>query len=484
PLGAPPTTTLPQPYFGGELQNGVVNPSAGAGEVLDPNFRPNRSDEFDLTFQRQISPAFSTEIGYTGRVIRNEYEGINLDATPYMMTAGGQQFQSAFANLFNQVASGGTVTAQPFFEAALGGTGATGSAFCNAYSSCTAAVAAAYGTAKGGKKYIDPVNGNNVYALWSALNSLSAWTLGRTFASAPTTCGTPGVGGCPASGVVSGSGQVQAIFTNASLGWGNYNSMFWSVNMRSWHGLTALSNFTWSRAMGTGQLYQARSEATVPDPFNQHAQYGPQTEDTPLNYNLYFVYQPGPKTQDGLVGRLIHGWSFAPIFTWNDGGWTAVSNGGNCASWGEGDCSAESTLERAVMPSGYTGGSSYEPNATNASVGARSNASAKGTGMNRFGSDAAAIYAEFRPIVLGEDTTSWSGHIPALHYWDVDFSLDKDLAITERFGADLNAQATNVFNAFEPSAYSLNINNPRNFGAISGNSQSPRTIEVGLRLHW
>ena len=481
PLGAPPTPTLPQPYFGGELQNGVVNPSAGAGEVLDPNFRPNRSDEFDLTVQRQITPNFSTEIGYTGRVIRNEYEGINLDATPYMLTAGGQQFQSAFAGLFNQLAAGAAVTAQPFFEAALGG--AT-SPFCSKATSCTAAVAAAYGTGKGGKKFIDPVNGNNVYALWAALNASSSWTLGRTFASAPTTCSPTGVGGCPANGVVSGSGQVQAIFTNASLGWGNYNALFWSVNMRNWHGLTALSNFTWSRAMGTGQLYQARSEATVPDPFNQHAQYGPQTEDTPLNYNLYFVYQPGSRTQNGWLARLAHGWSFAPIFTWNDGGWTAVGNGGDCASWGEGDCSAESTLERAVMKNGYTGGNDYLANVTNASVGARSNASLGGTGMNRFGSNAAAIYSEFRPIVLGVDTTSWSGHIPALHYWDMAFSVDKDVLISERFGADLSAQATNVFNHFQAAAYSLNINNPRNFGAISGDAENPRTVEVGLRIHW
>ena len=100
------TPTLPQPYFPGVTQNGVLNPAAGAGEVLDPNFRPNRSDEFDLTVQRQISQNFSTEIGYTGRIIRNEYQAINLDAVPYMISAGGQQFQQAFKNLYLAIAGG------------------------------------------------------------------------------------------------------------------------------------------------------------------------------------------------------------------------------------------------------------------------------------------------------------------------------------------------------------------------------------------
>ncbi|MGH9395010.1 MAG: carboxypeptidase regulatory-like domain-containing protein, partial [Terriglobales bacterium] len=167
PLGPAPTSTLPQPYFPGQLQNGAVNASAGAGEALDPNFKPNRSDEFDLTFQRQITPSFSTEIGYTGRILRNEYQAHNLDVVPYMMTSGGEQFQSAFARLWQQIAAGSAVTAQPFFETALGG---PTSAFCTGSTSCTAAVAKVYGPGKGGKDYIDPVTQNKVYSLWTALN--------------------------------------------------------------------------------------------------------------------------------------------------------------------------------------------------------------------------------------------------------------------------------------------------------------------------
>ncbi|HXR97846.1 MAG TPA: carboxypeptidase-like regulatory domain-containing protein [Terriglobales bacterium] len=501
PLGPPPSLTLPQPYVPGAIQNGVLNPSAGSGEALDPNFRPNRSDEFDLTFQRQINSNFSTEIGYTGRIIRNEYIAHDLDSVPYMMTSGGQQFSNAFANLWRELAAGATsFAAQPFFETALGG---PTSAFCKAAASCTAAVAKAYGPVKPGKDFIDPVVGNNVYSLWQNLNALSSWQLGRTFASAPVTCATPGVGGCPANGIVSSGGQVQAIFMNDSLGYGNYNSVFWSFNMRNYHGLTAGSNFTYSRSMGTGQTTQATSSYTVLDPFNMNNMYGSQSNDVPLNYNLYFLYEPGAHTQHGFIGHLAHGWSFAPVITWYRG-WTKINNdqaNGDCGAYGEGDCNTESSVELARPIGPYTGGSGIVYGVNEPSLaGSSSNVvystpgctvttpgclKQNGTGINRFGNNAAAVLANYRPLVLGLDGNGNSGgHIPGLSQTLVNFSVTKNLAFSERFSTEINAQATNLFNHFSASQPTLGIDNPKTFGQINGDSQSPRTVEVGLAIRW
>ena len=39
------------------------------------------------------------ELGYIGRRIQHEYQPININAVPYMMTKGGQQFKNAYANV-------------------------------------------------------------------------------------------------------------------------------------------------------------------------------------------------------------------------------------------------------------------------------------------------------------------------------------------------------------------------------------------------
>src|SRR5260370_41196137 len=79
-----------------------------------------------------------------GRIIRDEWQAINLDAVPYMTTLGGQSFAQAWAAVYNQAVNNGVapanLSAQPFFEAALGG-GA--SSYCKAAANCTAAVVAA-----------------------------------------------------------------------------------------------------------------------------------------------------------------------------------------------------------------------------------------------------------------------------------------------------------------------------------------------------
>jgi hypothetical protein len=400
-----------------------------------------------------------------------------------MLTAGGQQFQNAFAQMYQQIASGAAITKQPFFETALGGTGT----YCTGFSSCTAAVASNEVT----NHNIDTTNGNNVYGLWQDLNNADSWTLGRTFASAPTTC-TAGTAGCPTGGLVSGGGQVSAIYDNSSIGFGNYNSLFWSVNMRNFHGVTAGSNFTWSKAMGTGQVDQATSEFGVTYPFDMHYMYGPQQNSSPVLYNAYAVWSPGPKEQNGLWGRLAHGWSFAPIVTWrrqgntfygNYGGLEQVGNGGQCSSFGEMDCGTGSTIETAIMTGKYTGGSGIVRNSTygNAAI------ANGGTGMERF-SDPNKVMAGFRPIILGVDTTGQSSYIPGLSVTNVDFSVTKHLNLAERFSTDLNVVATNVLNHFSASSFGENINDAADFGIITGNALDAgsynRQIEVGLLVRW
>jgi len=398
--------------------------------------------------------------------------------------------------LDQQLIGGQAVTAQPFFEAALGG---PNSAYCSGFSSCTAAVAAKEGPS-GADNMGNYSSGNDVYSMWSDMSSSSSWALGRTLPGAATTCNAPGTGVCPANGIISPSGQLQGIFDNVSTGWGNYNSLFWTVQMRNWHGLTMQSNLTWSKSLGTGQVDQATSEYTTSNPFNLGYDYGPQFDNVPINYNLYFIYSPGSQSQHGFMGHLLNGWSFAPILTWrqygnnfNAGGGgtgsTQVNGGNDSSSFGEGNPFVGSFAQEGAIPTAvYTGGSGivYNVKTTN-SVGSVGN---KRTQINRFG-DPNAVFNEFRSPILGLDTTGTAGYVPGLWGTDVDFSVTKDLALSERFSTELNAQATNVFNHFTASSPFLDITNPTGFGYIGSSgldglavSGYGRVVELGLTVRW
>ncbi len=335
--------TLSQPFFPGVSGNAA----AADGSVLDPKLRPNHSDEYNFTVQRAFSNKLTMEVGYIGRKISNEFQVINLDAVPYMYTLGGQSFASAYAALYQQVSGGQSVTTQPFFEAALGG---ASSPYCAKFASCTAAVAS---------NEKANITTTQVYSLWLNLNKAPGWTQGRTLLAVPAING---------GNVATQLSSVQFI---NSLGHGNYNAAFMSFTAKDWKGLTARSNFTWGRALGTGSVVQASSSITVPDPYNfkTFGTYGVQPFDYKFVYSLLMLYQPPFfKNQHGLVGHVLGGWSMAPLFTWRSGAPERVNVGINAQAFGEiygGSNSAN--FEEAAGASHYTGGSSANYNVTSSS---------------------------------------------------------------------------------------------------------------------
>jgi outer membrane receptor for Fe3+-dicitrate len=97
--------------------------------------------------------------------------------------------------------------------------------------------------------------------------------------------------------------------------------------------------------------------------------------------------------------------------------------------------------------------------------------------------DPAAIYAQFRPCVLGVDNNcGGSGNIRGFNRWNMDATIAKDFRWGERLRVTASLQFTNVFNHFQPSDPSLNLNSPQTFGVVSGQIYSPRQTEFGLRI--
>jgi len=464
--------TLPQPFFPGV----GANPEAADPTALDPNFRPDRTDHFTLTIQREINSNMRLEVGYIGKIIRNETMEENLDAVPYMTTLNGQNFAHAYAQLYQQMVFSGVsaanVSSQPFFEAALGG---AGSAYCAGFTSCTAALAS---------KNTSLIKETAVSDLWSAMNKVASWTLGRTMLDQPV----PG----------NSAGQTTSIDMYASNGWGNYNALFASYRVNDWHGLTAISNFTWSRALGTSIVTQTGSGYTTLTPFDLGANYGTQNFDFKFLYNLSMYYQPPVfRGQRGVLGKALGGWTIAPLFTAQSGAAMAVSySEGNCTSceaFGEASPPAAltSTSENAVGFTPYTGTTSVKYNqyggpGSNIVFGANGvGTKTPSYGLNLY-SNPAMVYSEFRPCVLGYDTSCGGrDNLRGLPTWNVDLSVVKDVSFHEgRAGAQIFIAITNALNHFQASNPSLSLTSPTSFGQITTQANTPRNMEFGIRVHF
>ncbi len=460
--------TLAQPFF-----PGVSGATAGDVDTLDPHYRPETTDNFTLTIQRELSRNSTIEVGYIGRKIRHEGQEINMDAVPTMMTLGNQQFSQAFANMYTQVATNGvaagSVTAQPFIEAALGGSAST---YCKGFSSCTAALVT-------NNKSL--ITNAAVSDLWGAMNKISSWTLGRTMISSPL---TPG-----------GIGQVTSTALTTSLGEGNYNALFLTYRLREYHGVSLTSNFTWSRSLGTAAQTQASSSYTAINPFDLNASYGPNGFDFPLIYNLAAYYHPDIfKAQKGVLGHILGGWTVSPLFFAQSGGPFGISySEGSCTgcqAFGEntptGGLSAIN--ENAVFASPYSGGTSAHYNVTGSGGVGTNNPS----GVNLY-ANPAAVLAGFRKCILGIDTSCGGvGNLRGMPTFNLDAQALKDIGVWKdgKVGATLSFQITNVLNHMQPGTGAGNVpnsvvlTNPTLFGRITGQSNTPRNMEFGLRIHF
>src|SRR5579862_2612707 len=473
--------TLPQPYFPGI--NG--NAQASDGSLLDPNYQPNHSDEVNFTIQRAFSNKAVLEVGYIGKKLSNVFQQINIDAVPYMTTLNGQSFAQAYSAVYSQYCglSGPTcagnasnVTAQPFFEAALGG---KTSPFCATSASCTAAVVSSFGSS---------IKATQVFSLWQSIDRKNGWTLGRTL------LGSPALGGSTVGS------QITAMELDTSLGYGNYNAAFVRFTTKDYRGLTISSNFTWSRGLGTASVNSSTSSATVPDPWNLHEGYGPLAFDYKVVYSLLTLYQPPFfRSQKGLAGHILGGWTIAPILTAQSGAPLQINVGTgsneNAQALGEVYGNNNTGLyENAVSTSPYQGGNSLQHTGGSGGVGTSGN-----TGLNLF-ANPQQVYNSFRPPVLGTDfNLNGNGPIRGFPTWNVDATVSKDFAVKERFGATIMFQFVNVFNHFQPanpgstnttaSGTSFTISNPATFGVINNQATTPngaqsRWIEFGLRLRF
>jgi Carboxypeptidase regulatory-like domain/TonB dependent receptor len=497
----PPVASLPQPWY-----PGFNSTATGAGETFDPNFKPNRNDEFTLSIQHQFGPKLMLEAGYIGRKLNNEIQYYSLTNVPYMMTLGGQSFANAWKNIMvatnygyrnlpNVTANTSSVPAQPFFETAIGlkpGAFAPNGYCYNAtagapYPNCTAAFIANNDV---NGSFLMPLS--DAFDAWGGVSNAGNFNFGRSFTSdpIPATCSATITIGC--------AGQSPSIVSTVSNGYGNYNAAYLQFTFQDWHGLTMKSDFTYEKALGTGDVVQASSSYATVDPFNLQNNYGPQYYNEKFAFNLFINYDlPFYKSQQGALGRIVGGWTISPLFVAGSGFPVQTTDiNGDCGSFGECNTAYIFSYENMIFPTkGY---SSAAHHATGTVCGTA------GRGYNVYSNPDATCFLQaadagvtdggtfddpVRNPLLGLDTHDGSGGpVYGLPFFNLDLGITKKIKINERFNSGLYFDWTNVLNHMQPADPCFQGYNPSTWGVLGcgGNLQAnnPRQLQMGLTLNW
>jgi len=479
----PPSQNLPQPWF-----PGVNDIATGAGETFDSNFKPNQSDEFSVTIQHQFGPKILAEAGYIGRKISHEIEYYSFTSVPYMMTLGGQSFANAWKNVMVSTNYGTNVpaalTPQPFFEAAIK------PSFCVGFANCTTAFV---------MKNAGNMGNSDPFDSWTSVSC------------APnTTPGAPCVnnfvfGRSMTSDAINSpfgaGGQSPSLTTTVSNGYGNYNAAFLQLTFSNWHGLTMKSNFTMSKALGTGNVVQASSQFSTVDPFNIQNDYGLQSYDEKFNFNLFLNYAPPFfASQKGILGRVLGGWNISPLFVYGSGFPVQVQTlNGNCGTLGECNATYVSAFENMIVGNNLNYTATRHVGVGGTAAPSPSGCGTSGPGLNVLSNaqlqascptNGGTFSDPVRNPILGLDGQIGGFPIRGLPLWNLDLGISKRIAFTERFSSTLHFDFTNVLNHMQPNEPCFNAGDLGDWGVLNGCgstiqvANSARRLQLGLTFDW
>jgi hypothetical protein len=482
------TSTLPQPYFPGN-----AGPAIASSSGVDVSLRPNDVDTFNFSVQRQVNRRMLVEVGYIGRLVHHEFNQLNPNSVPYMLTEGGQSFEAAYvaietafgcttsASLCAKSPTPTNITAQPFFETALGG---PNSPFCAGHASCTAALVA-------NATYASDFRQQKVFSLWQGLDNntsgAAASAKNPQFYFARSLMGT-----ATSNATYGSSGQVvSGMNQDVPNGYSNYNAGYVSFKTSAWRGLTLQENFTYSKALGLQPGNQSASGATDVDNYNPSEQYGRQAWDQRFIFNTFIVYEtPWYQQQHGIVGHIAGGWTVSPVVTAGTGQPLTCTTNNSGQSFGGNDGNNLTDTENCVFINSYSGGyqthrgvlGGADPNAV--PVGTAVHAGSTSAAVNMF-TNPVAVFDNVRPLILGLDSRSGgAGVISGLPYINLDLSVKKRLVVREKYSLELSGVSVNVMNHLDFANPSLSLQSTSSWGVTKTQGNAPRTIEGGIRANF
>lgn len=507
--GITPAPSAASPFVPGA--NGIGATAIGqAGNIVflyDPNFKLGQNHMIDFSIQRELPGNMIMEIGYIGRLGRRLPGPYALNADPYMFTdpASGQSFAQAndciaqtlrglptsWARLGSFPCQGGPsgVLDQPWFENEL--PSGWGASTCGAGFTNTQCIVFGNPAANVPGQAGNFIQGN-IGGVFGVFNAITGARCGS-----PLNTGTLAqLQQCSLYNM-----QENDLQQRTSTDFSNYHALAVTLRNRGWHGLTYDLNYTFSKSLDQGGRTQGFING-FDDSFNPNAMYGPSYFDRThvfngtFNYNLPFGQGHRLSASNG-INRIIGGWSLTGVFRANNGLPLVVAESGFAYGGG---LVTTNNVDLVPIGNNFSTGL-YRNNTGTAATGSCAGYAAAMGGSSQIGgngsalgynyfSDPAAAYCSFRPILLTVDTRDGRGNpLRGFGVWNLDASLGKETAITERLRMKISADFLNVFNHVsfdDPLARPLgptdfiDATNSANFGVIS-NSFTPAQRQVGSR---
>lgn len=434
------------------ISNPVV-PSAPFGELLsfqdDPNMKVGRTNSFDLDIQRELPHNMLLDVAYIGHRASRLPTSMDIGDAPYMFKdqTSGQTFAQAFDAVTNALQGGvspATVPTQSFFENQLPGFAANN---CGGgtNTACLASIGPTLFTS----------------GLTSTLfQTMDLYLFGQ---------------GLPTYDNL----QTLVSEIRTYVGHSTYNALAVSLQKKTSAGLTFGVNYTLSKSLDQGLINQNNAGYYL-NSYNIDASYGPSLYDRRNIFNADYVYQlpigSGHRFHfNNGFDRVLSGWYWSGIFEAYSGLPNTVTESSEV--WGVSSILGGGVAAIPTVPSSRLNASVHS------GVGG-------GTGLNVF-ANPSAVLADFRNVNLSTDGRDGDANpFRGLGLWNYDMTLGKQTVIREKTTVDFSAQFLNAFNNVNFATPGLSLQNPSNFGEITGTqvpanrTNSARWIELGLRVNF
>jgi hypothetical protein len=195
---------------------------------------------------------------------------------------------------------------------------------------------------------------------------------------------------------------------------------------------------------------------SIQDPYNLNAERGP----SPLDVPIVFTFSPGYELPFGKGKKYLdHGPASWALGNWQVNGIFSARSG------------TVYTPDINFDNANVGGGVSERPNVVGSPT------LSNPTVDQWFNVNAFALPTPYTYGNAGRDSLRGPG------FWNFDFSVFRNFDLVERFRLQLRGEFFNIFNHTDFGNPSATLGNP-NFGVITSTANSPRTIQLALKLNY